>query len=135
MDQSEREAVYRQRMAETIKLDPKVPFQLNGTEHILVFNNRAVKQILAETGINLLTTPLVTEQLAKPEIFGAIVYWGLKTNSPNLTPEDVDLYLTTRHLLYYQTQIAKGLELFYPDISDLPIAQTDEEREPVADPT
>lgn len=134
MDQKEREAVYRQRMVETIKLDPKVPFVLGEKEHILVFNNRAIKEILAATGINLLTTALTTEEMMKPDTLAIIVLAGLKTHSPDLTIEDIDLKMTARHTLYYQTQIAKGMELFYPDLSDLPVA-SEEKAEDAPDPS
>lgn len=120
MELKEREAIYRQRMMDTIKLDPKVPFVLGETEHTMVFNNRAVREIVTATGINLLTTAISSEEMLKPEILALLVYWGLKTHSPDLTIEEVDIKLTTRHTLYYQSQIAKGLELFYPDLDDLP---------------
>jgi len=120
-------------MLDTIKLDPQVPLILGGVEHKMIFNNRAVKEILMATGINLLTTALTSEKMMEPEMMGLLIYWGLKTNSPDITPEEVDLKLTSRHLLYYQTQIAKGLELFYPDIEDLPAGQPAEE-EKDADP-
>lgn len=132
--QKEREAVYRQRMVETIKLDPKVPFVLGEKEHILVFNNRAIKEILAATGINLLTTALTSEQMMTPDVLAVLVLAGLRTHSPDLTIEEVDLTLTTRHTLYYQTQIAKGMELFYPDLSDLPVP-SEEKAEDAPDPS
>lgn len=131
----EREALYRQRMVETVKLDPKVPFVLGEKEYVLVFNNLAARKVLTETGINLLTTGVGTDEMAKPDVLGSLIYWGLKTHAPELTQEHVDVTLTLRHLLYYQTQIATALSLFFPDIADLPVAREPEDGKEDENPT
>lgn len=134
MDAKEREAVMRQRMQDTIKLDPKVPFRLGDHESPMVFNNRAVKEILKETGLNLLTSALTTEELLKPDVLGWIVFWGLKQCRPDVTMELVDEHLTARHTLYFQSQIITALQLFYPDVEDLP-KLSEPKAEDILDPT
>lgn len=120
METKERQAIVRQRMDETIKLDPTVPLSMGGRDFTLVFNNWAVKEILKETGLNLLTTPLLSEQMTDPTVIGPVLLCGLRTHSPELTLEEVDRLFTMRHLLYVQTKLAEALSLFYPDTEDLP---------------
>lgn len=131
---TEREQIYRQRMLDTVKLDPTVPFFLGGKEYKFVLNNRAAKEVLTATGINLLMSAMTSEDLGKPDVLAVVVLAGLKTNHPELTLEQVDEWITLRHLLYYQTQIAKGLELFYPDLADLPVA-SEQKAEDETDPS
>jgi hypothetical protein len=134
MNTDERAEIIQQRTRDTMKLDPTVPFHLGGTERVMVFNNRALKDILTDTGLNLLRDPLTLEHLTDPKTLSAIIYRGLQAKWPEVTLDTVDEMLNMRHFMYYQTQITVAMSLFYPDIKDLP-KFPDAEPEPTGDPT
>lgn len=110
----------RAKVQETSKLDPEVPLSLGGRSWILVYNNWALKGIFADTGINILGVPLTSKEFSDPVLAGAVLYWGLRTRHPEVTQEEVDKLFTTRHYLYVQSQVFQALQLFYPDIEDMP---------------
>jgi hypothetical protein len=134
MNTDERAEVILQRTRDTMKLDPTVPFLLGGTERVMLFNNRALKDILTDTGLNLLRDPLTLEHLTDPAKLSAIIRRGLQAKWPDVTLDTIDEMLNMRHFMYYQTQITTAMSLFYPDIKDLPKLQ-EAEPEPTGDPT
>jgi hypothetical protein len=134
MDKEQRAEIIQQRTRDTMKLDPKVDLQLGDSTRVLLFNNRAIKGILEDTGINLLRDGLTIDHLSDPNILTKILKRGLQAHWPEVSEEGLDDLVSMRHFLYYQTQIFTALSLFYPDIKDLP-KLPDAEPEPAGDPT
>lgn len=131
----ERMDVIRLRVQDTGKLDPDITIRLDGKDWTLRYTNRAIKGILSDTGFNLLSVRLTTEDMANPETLGSLMFHGLRSRHPELTPEAVDEMLTVRHTLYIQAQVARALGLFFPDVADMPLADDTRPEAGSEDPT
>ncbi len=105
----------RKEIGDSFKLDPRVPIQLKGKEYTLEFNNFAVKGVYKDTGYNLLSTPLDKEQMNNPDIMGALLYYGLKTNHDDMTQDSADKLCTYIHQLYILSRLHAALDLFLPE--------------------
>ncbi len=127
----------RKEIGETFKLDPQVTIKLKGAEYTLEYNNFAVKGIYKDTGYNLLSTPLDKQQMDDPDIMGALLYYGLKTNHEDITQEQVDKLYTYRHMVYVMSRITSALELFLPESSKKDLTDPGEAGSPqvAEDPT
>ena len=112
-------SIRRKRVQETFQLDPLVPITLKGKNYTLEFNNRAVKLILKDTGLNLMSAGFGMDAMQDPETMGAILFRGLQTHHPDLTQDDVDVLYSYRHFPYVIQCLRQGLELFLPDMSDV----------------
>lgn len=119
MSDEERAAYYDQQLMEMEQLEPSVPIKLRGNDYTLEYNNRAVKEIFAATGLNLLSDPL-GPHLTNPTTLSALIYWGLKKHHPDLTTEESDDLFGPRLHLYIQSRIAKAMTLFLPDLKEMP---------------
>lgn len=126
--------IYQQRVLDTFQLEPKVSISLKGQFYTLEFNNRAIKDVLKDSGFNILADSLGDTAFEDPNILGSLLHRGLQANHPDLTVEDVDKLFTARHYPYITTKIRVALDMFMPDMSDV---ERDEEPEAVAqgDPT
>lgn len=131
MDPKERQAIRRQRLAETDRLEPVVTITLKGHTYTLECNNYAVKGILKDTGYNLMSEGFSTKQLQDPEVMGSMLNWLLKTHHPDLSVEDTDKLYTFRHYPYIIERIGTSIDLFLPDMSDIDSPQ--QQSKPVND--
>ena len=109
----------RRRLEETFKLDPIVPIKLKGNNYTLEFNNFAVKEVMKQTGFNIMAKSFGMSEMENPEILGSLLFQGLLTNHPDLTQDSVDKLFTYRHYPYILERLRMALTLFMPDISDL----------------
>lgn len=132
---AERFALMRQRVQETGKLDPNVQIQLDGKGYTLYFTNKSVKDILSDTGLNLLKEMITSADMGDPLVLGSLVFRGLQKKHPELTQEAVDEMLTVRHTLYVQAQVVLALSLFYPDVADIPLLDDTRPEAGSEDPT
>ena len=112
-------AIRRQRVLETFQLDPLVKVMLKGKEYTLEFNNRAVKFIMKDTSLNLMSAGFGMDAMQDPEIMGALLFRGLQTHHPDLTQDEIDLLYSYRHFPYILQCLRQGLDLFLPDMSDV----------------
>ena len=123
--------IRRDRVDDLFQLDPTVTITLKKTEYTLEINNWAVKGVLKDTGVNLMSVGFGPEQMQDPILMGSILYWGLLTYHDTLTQEAVDKMYTYRHYAYVLSKVRKALELFLPDMSDV---ETDEATGRTEDP-
>jgi len=108
----------RKWIEESFKLDPIVTIMLKGKEYQLEFNNYAVKGILKDTGYNLMSKEPRLAYMHSPEIFGAFLYYGLKTHHPEMTQEEADKLYSLKHYLYVLDRITKAVTLFMPELTE-----------------
>jgi hypothetical protein len=125
----------RTRIEQTFQLDPQVNITLKGKKYILELNNWAVKGILKQTTVNLMAAgDFGICQMQDPEVMGAILFWALASNQPDLTQDEVDKLYTFRHYPYILEKIKSALELFLPDMSDIQIEGARVQTEAAEDP-
>lgn len=115
---------YQQRVKETFQLEPQVSITLKKQTFTLEYNNRSIKDVLKDSGFNLLADSLyasegASQPLENPEILGSLLYRGLQAHHPELTADDVDKLFTARHYPYVTAKIREALDLFMPDMSDV----------------
>lgn len=108
-----------ERVQATFKLDPQVAITLKGKDYILEFNNYAVKGIFKETDFNLMGSAFTLAQMQNPRVMGVMLYYGLKTNHPDITEDEVDKLFTYRHYPYVLSKLRQAIGLFMPDLTDL----------------
>lgn len=129
--QKTRADIYLERVGQTFQLDPQVRITLKGVTYTLEFNNRAMKEVLKDCGFNALKDSLSAEAMESPEILGSLLYRGLKTHHPDVTADQVDMLFTSRHYPYIISRLRAAMEMFLPDMSDVPRA---DEQEGASDP-
>lgn len=122
-----RQEAFSERLPGLSKLDPKVEVKLGGKTWTLHFTNYAIKRVFEDTKHNLMTG-LKEEHLSNPVIFGAVLFRGMEQEHPELTQEVVDRMFSLRHYAYVREKVVEALELFYPDLSDLPVESEGEEQ-------
>src|SRR5476649_120824 len=127
--------IRKERIAQLFQLDPVVMITLKRNDYTLEINNWAVKGVLKDTGVNLMSTGFGVAQMQDPEVMGSILYWGLKTHHPDLQQEDVDKLYSYRHYAYVLGQLRTALDLFLPDMSDVEVDEAMGRTETNADPT
>lgn len=108
------------RLEKSMKLDPAVQILLGDKPYTLVVNNRTAKDILKDTGVNILSGDLTMARLDDPIVMGSVLLRSLQKHHPDMTEAIVDDLLTIRHLLYVRGKIADAISLFLPDLEDLP---------------
>lgn len=121
---------YEERVLETFQLDPRVALTLKGKALTLEFNNRAIKGVLKDCGFNALKSSLTVEAMEDPNTLGSLLFRGLQTHHPEMTQDDVDLLFTSRHYPYILNRIRAAMEMFLPDLSDLPVTEEDAQDPP-----
>lgn len=120
--QSELAGERAKRVMETFKLDPAIKITLRGVEYTLEYNNYAVKGVLADVGLNLLSDGFGNlDQIQNPDILGSLLFRGLEINHPELKQADADRLFTTRHYSYVLNRLRAALALFMPDMSDIEV--------------
>lgn len=115
-------AIRRQRVQETFKLDPDVIITLKGKKYTLEMNNYAVKEVLRDTGVNLMRDGLSRDSMVDPHIVGSILFRSMQLHHPDLTQDDVDKLYTLRHYSYVLDTLRQVVDLFMPDMSDIIVA-------------
>lgn len=126
MTREERRNIVMQRVQDLAKLDPFVPMTLQGTTYKLEFNNKAIKAVNAELGVNLLAEGFIpVELLTHPDKLCALVCIGLQKHHPDITEETVDNILGLKHQGYIVQCLREALVSFFPDVSDLPRINTE----------
>lgn len=126
---------FKSRVLETFQLDPVVTITLKGHDYTLEFNNWAVKEILRESGVNMIATGFTSEHMQSPEIMSVVLYYGLKTHHSELTQDGVDRMFTLRHYPYIHDRLSDAVDLFLPDMSDMEIEKRAEGEANPGDPT
>jgi hypothetical protein len=115
----ERHRIVMARIGELYKSDPDVTIRFMDKDRILRFTNRAVLDVLKDTGHNMLEGGKISD-LTDPDLLGSLLHRGMQHHWPDVTRESVDEHFAARHLVYYQTKLMEALQLFMPDVSDLP---------------
>lgn len=116
--------IRRERVQQTFKLDPTVMITLKGKEYTLELNNYGVKQVLKDTGFNIMKDGFGQEQMQDPEVMGSLLFRALETNHPDLTQDLVDRLYSYRLYPYILEKMRTVLDLFMPDMSDVLAEQT-----------
>ena len=111
----------QERMQDTFQLDPVTTIMLKGKPYTLELTNWAVKGIYKDTGHNIMALGFNPEQMQSPEMMGALLFWALAGNHPELTQDDVDKMFSYRHYGYVLGRLKIALELFLPDMSDIQV--------------
>jgi hypothetical protein len=133
MTKAEYYAEFTKRIPTTLKLDPVVEIELRGNTYKLELDNTAVKMILKDTSINLLGDGIRSSKLQDPVIFGSILHRSLARHHPELTIEQSDGLMEFRKFIYIRDKLLTCLELFVPDMSDLPAPPNDKEKKEKSD--
>lgn len=120
--------LHAERVRETFQMDPQVKITLKGKEWTLEFNNYGVKEVLKETGLNLLDSGFGPDQWKDPKVMGALFYQGLKANYPDLTQEEADKLFSYRHYSAILSSIRTALSLFMPDMSDVTLDKDEDDK-------
>lgn len=105
------------RTCDTFQLDPQVGITLKGVKYTLEFNNWTVKEVLKDTGINLLSHALKGTDIEDPDVMSVLLLRGLQTNHPDMETERADKLMTLRHFPYILNRISTAIDLFMPDMT------------------
>jgi hypothetical protein len=124
-----------ERIQATFQLDPAVKITLRGKEYTLELTNYAVKGLYKDTGHNLLSLGFTLEAMQSAELLGALLYWSLNYNHPDLTQDDVDKLFSYRLYGYILDRLKVVVDLFLPDMSDVQIEGARPEASKDEDPT
>lgn len=136
MDRAEAKHIHEERVQATFSLDPTVNITLKSQKYTLEFNNRAVKDVFKDTGVNLISVMgLGLSEMESPDVMGSLLFRGLQKNHTDLTQESVDELFTFQHYPYILHNLRKALKVFAPEIEDLLPYLREATDEPVVDPT
>lgn len=111
--------LYRERVNEALSVDPGVTVTLGNKEYTLEFNNRAIKDLLKATGLNILQQGIGKDRLGDPEFLTTFLLIGLKLHHPDCTEEEVDRVFNIRHYAYVVDKLLQAIDMFSPDMSDI----------------
>lgn len=114
---------FRERVGNIVKADPWVPLILRGKEYKLEYSWGAVKDVYRKTGKNINAGEVTLRDLADPDFVCLMLRSGLLTHHSDefgsKVLEEMEHYLTMRHMTYYTTTIQFALEAIQPDVDDL----------------
>jgi len=113
--------IRRERVEPLFQLDPVVTITLKEKKYTLEFNNWAIKGVLKDTGINMISMGFSADMMSDPMMLGSVFYWAMATHQPEMTQDDTDKLFTYKHYAYVLEKLRICVDLFLPDMSDIEI--------------
>lgn len=115
----------RVKKPEIFQLDPVVAVTLKGKAFTMEYDLKAAKDVLQDCGFNVLSMPML-DAYDSPDILGSLLHRGLQRHQEGLSREEADRLFSMRQHPYITQMIEEALTLFNPDLSDVPIPESDE---------
>lgn len=122
MTKDERQKEIIKRVQALDKLDPFVVMTIRGKDYKLEFDNKAIRLINTEFGVNLLEIPYLPDELFKDvDKLARVLQIALTRNHPELeTLEHVADLIGVKHQAYIMHCLRNAADFYFPDVSDLP---------------
>lgn len=127
----------KQRLEAISRLDPHVDITLRGESYTLELNNRSVKDLLADTGVNVIKDGFPEDKADDPEFLGSLLFRALQKHHPEMTQEKADDLFSPRQYFYITYKLKEVLSLYLPDMTgiDRGVEQSTEGVPSSSDPT
>lgn len=114
-------AEFQKRLPGVLKVDPVVTVELKAGTYQLEYDNRALKNIFTDTGINLLEEDFKSSVLQDPTMLGIFFFRALQRHHPDMTQEEADGLLSLRLYLPIRRKLLDCLDAIVPDMDDIEV--------------
>lgn len=108
-----------------VKTDPWVPMVIGGQEYKYELSYGATLDVFRATGLLVGLNQITPSELAKPEIFAAMLLAGLRTHHEDEFPDDEATLnkllrrIPMKHYNYYTTVMHTAMQATEPDIEEI----------------
>lgn len=94
--------------------NPEVEVRIGEKTCTLHYTLRALRDLRADTGKNLLGVGLSPQDAGDPEFLAKLIFYGLKKHTPDITEDDILDSIDSKSLLYVLGQVMKALNVAMP---------------------